>query len=201
MLTKRVVHRRARRRRPRTTRAPSRGTSGTPSSRSTAGSACPPRARERERFVAPRIPVDRVVRVLPQVRARGAGETIRHAPSSARRRATVRRIASSSRQADLLERDALEVGAALQEPASGGSCARGRCPSSAACGPALNVRGGTTARRARPRRFGEQQRRQRRLFRERRRRRPHAHRRGVRARATATARARRAESPRATRVT
>ena len=49
-----LVHRAPRRPDPRTIRAPSRGTSGTRSSRSTAGSACPPRARAR----APPRPTD-----------------------------------------------------------------------------------------------------------------------------------------------
>ena len=64
-----LVHVRARSRGPRTTRAPSRGTSGRPSSRSRAGSAGP-LAGALERLGAPRVPVDRVVLVLEEV---GAG--------------------------------------------------------------------------------------------------------------------------------
>ena len=70
-------------RRPRTTRAPSRGTSGTPSSRPRAGSGLSSAAARRS-LVAPRVPVDRVVRVLAQVRGRLVGEAVhvRQAKSS-----------------------------------------------------------------------------------------------------------------------
>ena len=73
-----VQHRRDRRR-SRTTRAPSRGTSGTSSSRSTERSACPRARALRERLVAPRIPVDRIVRVLQQVRTALARQAIHQA--------------------------------------------------------------------------------------------------------------------------
>ena len=72
------VHRRARSPHPRTTRAPSRGTSGRRSSRSKAGSACSALRAGGERLVAPGLPVDRIVRVLAQVRAGFAGEAVGH---------------------------------------------------------------------------------------------------------------------------
>ena len=65
-----LVHERRGRRRPRTTRAPSRGTSGRPNSRSDSRMGLPLVAGEVQRFLAPGMPVDGIRRVLLQV---GAG--------------------------------------------------------------------------------------------------------------------------------
>ena len=83
-----LVHEGRRSRGSRSTRAPSRGTSGRPSSRSRGRSAGPRSRARAERLRAPGIPVDRVVRVLEQVGAGLAGEAVGHRsqPTLQRRR-------------------------------------------------------------------------------------------------------------------
>ena len=72
-----LVHQRRGRLRPRRTRAPSRGTSGRPNSRSTAGSACP-RSRARSSASAPQGYQSTGLRgVLQQVGAGFVGEAVR----------------------------------------------------------------------------------------------------------------------------
>ena len=70
-----VEHRRPSRR-PRTTRGPSRDTSGTPSTRPTASTGRSSAAGPGEGLVAPRVPVDRVVGVLAEVGAGLRGQSV-----------------------------------------------------------------------------------------------------------------------------
>ena len=84
-----VVHQRAPSPRPRTTRAPSRGTSGTRSSRWRASIGLSS-ARARANASSPHgIPVDRVVRVLEQVRARLVCESVHLLTATLPARATI----------------------------------------------------------------------------------------------------------------
>ena len=73
-----LVHLARRRPGPRTTRAPSRGTSGRPSSRSRRAAGRRARAPRASASLAPRLPVDRVVLVLEQVRRGLVGEAVGH---------------------------------------------------------------------------------------------------------------------------